>query len=73
MQITVPGDYSSEHAGGGGIYRGAHLAYLHRTKEKNKQKQTNEIKTSVTNRGIQVVVLLYRMFFVVFSIIFLLI
>lgn len=50
----------------GNIYRGAHLAYLHRTKKKtkqktNKQKRTNEIKISVTNRGIQVVVLLYRM------------
>lgn len=41
----------------GNIYRGAHLAYLHRTKEK-----TNEIKISVTNGGIQVVVLLYGMF-----------
>lgn len=39
----------------GNIYRGAHLAYLHRTKQKN------EIKVSVTNGGIQVVVLLYRM------------
>lgn len=45
----------------GNIYRGAHLAYLHRTKQKN------EIKVSVTNGGIQVVVLLYRMLCGTFS------
>lgn len=45
MQITVPGNYSSEHADG-----------IFTEPSQNKEKKS-EIKISVTNGGIQVVVL----------------
>lgn len=69
MQITVPGNYSSEHAEG--IFTERRTFSIPSQNKKQKKKKSNEIKISVTNRGIQVVVLLYRMFFVVFSFSFL--